>query len=98
VIVNRKGQCSVFRDQDEIHSNVQLPMEDVNGNAVVATYVDGEPCVVIAGFNKGAGVYIRQALTLGEVKSLPYKDSVYCLCIDAAGTNVFFGTSSGLIC
>jgi hypothetical protein len=81
-----------------IHSNVQLPIKIVNRNAVVAMYVDGEPCIAIAGYGKGAGVYLRHAVTLGEVRSLPYREDVYCVCINATGTKLFFGTHSGCIC
>jgi hypothetical protein len=94
-IVNYRGQCSVFRDQEMILSNVQLPMEWITHNAVAATYIDGEPCIAIAGYRKGAGVYLRHAVTLDEVRSLPYKEDVYCVCINATGTKLFFGTKSG---
>ncbi len=57
--------------------------------------LDGEPCIAIVGNGEGAGVYIRHAVTLCEVRSLPYKDDVFCVCINAAGTKVFFGTASG---
>jgi hypothetical protein len=93
--VNINGQCSVFRDQEVIHSNVQLPMEWVMNNPVAATYVDGEPCIAIAGYGKGAGVSLRHAVTLGEVRSLPYKENVNCVCMNANGTKLFFGTQSG---
>ncbi len=88
----------MFRDQEVIHSNVQLPMQWIYYDAVAATYVDGEPCIAIAGNGKGAGVYLRHAMTLGEVRSLPYKEDVYCVCINATGTKLFFGTESGWIC
>ncbi len=87
----------MFRYQEVIRSNVQLPMERVYFNGVAATYVDGEPCIAIAGFGKGAGVYLWHAVTLGEVRSLPYKEGVYCVCINAPGTKLFFGTKSGWI-
>ncbi len=96
--VNRKGQVSVFRDQEVIHSNVQLQMQKVSGNAVAATYVDGEPCLAIAGCGKGAGVYLRHAVTLGEVRSLPYKKDVYCVYMNATGTKLLFGAGTGWIC
>ena len=54
-----------------------------------------EPCIAIAGCGKGAGVYLRHAVTLGEVRSLPYKEDVYCVCINATGTKLLFGTQSG---
>ncbi len=57
---------------------MQMPMEKVYGNAVAATYMNGEPCIAIAGQIKKAGVYLRHAVTLGEVRSLPYKENVYC--------------------
>jgi hypothetical protein len=72
-------------------------MQYVDPNAVAATYVDGEPCIAIAGSGKGAGVYLRHAVTLDEVRSLPYNKSVYCICINATGTKLFFGTQSGWI-
>jgi hypothetical protein len=93
--INENGQASVFCDQESIHSNVQLPMEGVFRNSVVATYMDGEPCIIVAGFGNGAGVYLRHAVTLGEVRSLPYKESVFCICIHANATKVFFGSQSG---
>ncbi len=96
--VNSNGQCSVFRNQEVIHSNVQLPMESVNNNSAVAMYINGEPCIFIAGKGQRAGVYIRHAVTLGEVRSLPYKEDVYCVCINAKGTKLYFGTESGWIC
>ncbi len=77
--------------------NVQLLVKHVFDNAVAATYVDGEPCVAVAGYGKGAGVYLRHAVTLGEVRSLPYKEDVYWVCINATGTKLFFGTGSGWI-
>ncbi len=86
----------MFRDQEVVHSNVQLPMEGVAD--IVAMYVDGEPCIAIVGWGRGAGVYIRHAVTLGEVRSLPYKEDVTCVCINFAGTKLFFGTHSGWIC
>ena len=98
VTVNSLGQASVFRDQEAIHSNVQLQMQWVNRNAVAATFLDGEPCIAIAGSGKGAGVYLRHAVTLAEVRSLPYKEDVYCVCIHATGTKLFFGTKSGWLC
>ncbi len=63
-------------------------MQCVNYNAVAATYVDGEPCIAVAGFGEGAGVYLQHAVTLGEVRSLAYKENVYCVCINAAGTKL----------
>jgi hypothetical protein len=93
--VNSNGQCSVFRDQEVIHSNVQLPMEEVHLNGVAAAYVDGEPCIAISDWGEGSGVYLRHAVTLGEVRSLPYKEDVYCVCINATGTKLFFGTELG---
>ena len=98
VTVNDDGEGFVFRDQEEINSNVMLPMEKVDFNAVAATYVDGEPCIAIAGYGKGAGVYVRHAVTLDKVRSLPYKENVYCVCVNATGTKLFFGTESGWIC
>ncbi len=77
---------------------MQLPMEWITHNAVAAAYIDGEPCIAIAGCGQGAGVYLRHAVTLGEVRSLPYKEDVYCVCINATGTKLFFGTHSGWIC
>ena len=97
VTVSFDAQCSVFRDQEVIHSNVQLPMEDKYFNAVAAAYVDGEPCIVIPGHEESAGVCFRHAVTLGEVKSLPYKEDVHCVCMGATGTKLFFGTHSGWI-
>ncbi len=93
--VNRTGQASVFRGQEVVLLNVQLPMEKIRCNAVIATYVDGEPCIAIAAGSKGAGVYLRHAVTLGEVRSLPYKKDVWCVCVNSTGTKLFFGTSSG---
>ena len=73
-------------------------MSCVYGNAVVSTYLDGEPCIAFAGVGKGAGIYIWHAVTLGEVRSLPYKKDVNCVCINTTGTKLFFGTESGWIC
>ncbi len=91
-LVTRMGRSSVFRDREVTHCDVQLPMEWVCNNAVVETYVDGKPCIGIAGWGKGAGVYLRHAMTLCEMKSLPYKEDVYCVCINTTGTKLFFGT------
>ena len=88
----------MFRDQEVIHSNVQLPIDNILRNAVAATYVDGEPCIVIAGHGKRAGVYLLHAVTLGGLRSLPYKENVLCVCINTTGTKLFFGTQSGWIC
>ena len=77
---------------------MQLPTKWVNRNAVAATYVDGEPCIVIAGRGEGAGVYLRHAVTLNELRSLPYKEILYCVCINATGTKLYFGSASGWIC
>jgi hypothetical protein len=93
--VNVDGRASVFRDQEVIHSNEQLPMEKVTRGAVGPAFSDGEPCIAVAGFGKGAGVYLRHAVTLGEVRSLPYKDDVLCVCVNATGNKLFFGTESG---
>ncbi len=87
----------MVRDQEVVHSSLQLPMQFVFYNAVVATYVDGEPCIAVAGFGEGAGVYLRHAATLSEVRSLPYTEDVYCVCINATGTKMFFGTHTGWI-
>jgi hypothetical protein len=87
----------VFRDQEVIHANVQS-VQKVDFNAVVAFFVHGEPCIAIAGYGKGAGVELRHAVTLGVVTSLPYKKGVYCVCINATRTKLFFGTQSGCIC
>ncbi len=97
VTVNGNGLVSVFRGQELIHYNVQLPMEEVYFSALFVTYLDGEPCLAIAGYGKEAGVCLRHAVTLDEVRSPPYKGLVYCMCMNAAGTNVFFGTHSGWI-
>ncbi len=59
----------------------------------MATYKDGKPCIVIVGWCKGAGVYIRHAVTLDEVRSLLYKENVYCVCISTTGTKVFSAPS-----
>ena len=78
-----------------IHRNVQLSMEKVYSNAVVATDMDGEPCIAIAGHGKSSGAYIWHAVTLHEVKSLPYKEDVFCVCANVTGTKLFFGSRSG---
>ncbi len=96
--VDPNGRGSVFRDQEVIHSHVQFPMQFVSRNAAASACVDGEPCIAIAGWGKGAGVYIRHAVNLDEVRSLPYREHVYCVCINATGTKLFFGTRSGWIC
>jgi hypothetical protein len=93
--VSREGQGSVFHDQEVVHSNVQLPMSGISRNAVVEAYEDGEPCIVVAGHSHVTGIFIRHAITLNEVRSLPYKEAVYCVCISATGTKVFFGARSG---
>ncbi len=82
----------MFRDLEVIHFKVKLPMELVYLNAVAAMVIDGDPCIVIA------GVYLQHALTLGEVRSLLYRENVYCVCVNATGTKLFFGTKSGWIC
>ncbi len=87
----------MLRDQQVIHSNVQLSMENVHYNAVATTYLNGEPCIVVAGCGDGAGVYLRHAVTLEEVRSLPYKEGVFCVCVNASGSKLFFGTESGWI-
>ncbi len=85
----------MYRDQDVIQPYVQLPMESVLINAVAATYLDGEPCIVVAGWGYGAGVYLRHAVSLCEVRSLPTsKDDVTCVC-NVIGTKLLFGTKSG---
>ncbi len=71
-------------------------MQRVKYYAVVAMYIDGDPYIVVAGYGKGAGVYLRHAVTLGEVRSLPYKEGVNRVCINATGTKLFFGTPTGL--
>ncbi len=93
--VNCVGQVSVFRDQEVLHSNFR-PVQCVSQNAIVPTRWDGEPCIVIAGYGEGAGVHLRHAVTLARVRTLPYKEGAYCVCINATGTKVFFGTQSGL--
>jgi hypothetical protein len=70
-------------------------MQMTHFNAAVGTYVDGGPCIAVAGYGKRAGVYIRHAVTLEEVRSLPFKENVYCICINATKTKFFFGTQSG---
>ncbi len=77
--------------------NEQLPLEGVYNNAVAAICVGGEPCIAIGSHGKGAGIYIRHAMTLGEVRSLPYKEDVDCVCVNSTGTKLFFGTKSGWI-
>jgi hypothetical protein len=64
----------------------------------VQLYLDGKPCIAIAGYGKGSGVYVHHAVTLDQLRSLPYKESVYCLCVDTARAEVFFGTQLGKIC
>jgi hypothetical protein len=96
--VNGSGQGSVCRDQEIIHSDVQLPFESFKFNAVVPTYVAGEPCIAIAGLgSKGAGVYLHHAVTLCEVRYVPSKENLNCVCINATGTKAFFGTDSGRV-
>ncbi len=96
VIVAANGQCSVLRDQEIIYNNVQLPMEQVED--AVTTYVDAEPCVIIAAGGKAAGVYLLHAVALIKVRSLPYKEDVNCVCVNTTATKIFFGTMSGWIC
>jgi hypothetical protein len=95
--VSHTGQCSVFRDQEAIHFNVQLPVKGVSTSAIAVMSLDGEPCVVLGSYGNGSGVYILHAVTLELLHSLPYKKYVECICIDATGDKVFFGTESGLI-
>ncbi len=98
ITVSDMGQVSVCHDQEVVHSNVHLPMQYVYLNAVTTIFVDGEPCIAVAGWGEGAGVYLRHAVTLGEVRSLQYKEDVYCVCINATGTKLFFGAQSGWFC
>jgi hypothetical protein len=97
VTVNQMGQVSVFRDQEVIHCKIQLPMMVFYENALAVTCMDSEPYIAFAGSGRRAGVYLRHAVTLGEVRSLPYKEDVNCVCIKATGTKLFFGTQSGCV-
>ena len=94
--VNGRGQGSMFRDQEVIHSNVQLPIQDVTRNAMVGTYVDGEPCIGFVGRYKMVIIgYLLHAVTLREVRSMPCTEDVFCICINATGTKMFLGTETG---
>jgi hypothetical protein len=98
MIISGDGRASVLRDQEIILHKVKLPMTYVYSNSCVALImIDGEPCAVIGGRGTGSGVYIRRAITLEEVKTLPYEDFVYSVCVNAQGTKVYFGTESGWI-
>jgi hypothetical protein len=94
VVVGGSNEVSVFRDEEVIQFNVQLPMVGLIIQAVATTYVDGEPCIVVAGYGNGAGVYLRHAVTLCEVRSLPTSKDVTCVC-NVIGSKLFFGTTSG---
>jgi hypothetical protein len=92
------GRLSVLRDQGAIYYSVQLESGRISlPNAVVPIHVDGEPCIAIAGCDK-AGVFVWQNSPLCEVRSLPYKDKVHCICRNAAGTKLYFGTQAGCVC
>ena len=71
-------------------------MEGICYNAVAPSILDGEPCVAIAGYGKGSGVYLLHAVTLTVVRSYPCTESVNCVCLNASGSKLFFGTDSGL--
>jgi hypothetical protein len=100
-MVNECGQGSVLRDFDMIHSDVQLlplskDLYTIHENAIVSALIDGEPCFVIGGSDHGFVVGIWHAVTLERVRILPWgKEKVNSVCTNAAGTKVYFGTSSG---
>ena len=66
------------------------------GNVLACATVDGVPCVVVATWGEGSGVYIHHALTGQLMRSLPFREDVRCVYIDRSGTLVLFGTESGL--
>ena len=81
---------------DHLVTSQQLARYVFTGNALAFGDVDGDPCIVVATRGKGSGVYIHRALTGQLVRSLPFRDDVYSVCIDRSGTLVVFGTQSGL--
>ncbi len=88
--VNVKGKGSVFRDQEVIHYNVQLPMQVVYPDAIISMYLDGEPCILVVGCVEGAGVYFWHAVTLCEVRSLPlFKKTCTVFALTALGLRPF---------
>lgn len=93
--VNGYGQCSVFRDQEVIHSDTQLPMYRVNlNNAVLAaTYLEGDPCICIAGQGEESGMCLRHAVTLEKVRSIPFKEDVHCVCANECS----LGSKKGML-
>ena len=83
---------------DELVTRQQLSGRWVNeGNVLTWGIVGGVPCVVTAtcGEGKGSGVYIHHAMNGRLMRSLPFRENVYCVCIDRSGTCVVFGTESG---
>ncbi len=66
--------------------------------AVAAIHFYEEPCIVISSCGKGAGVYLQHAMTLVQLRSLSVLEGVMCICVNALGTKLLFGTHSGLFC
>ena len=65
------------------------------GNVLVSGNVDGVPCVIAATHGEGSGVYVHHAFTGELMRSLPFHERVYSICIDHSGTLVVFGTAFG---
>ena len=82
---------------DVLVTSQQLAGQRVDtGNVLTCGCVDGAPCVVVATCGEGRGVYILHALTGELMRSLPFREGVYGVCIDRSSTLVVFGTQSGL--
>ena len=84
------------------HGNVRVTRQQLagqevfTGNVLARGTVDSVPCVVAATWGKGSGLYIHHAFTGQLIRSLPFREDVWCVCIDRSGTLVVFGTKSGV--
>ena len=94
--ISSGGLLEIHHD-DVLVTRQQISGQFVShGNVLICATVDGVPCVVVATWGEGSGVYIHHALTGQLMRSLPFDDDVYCLCVDRSGLLVVFGTVSGL--
>ena len=97
-LITRGGKYSVIRGADVVHQGMQLEVTSLgSGNSVASAYIDGQPCLIVAGSKGCDCVLIFHAISLETVHKLQLGEPIYSVSINHSSNDVFYGSASGRI-
>ena len=95
VAVSPSMDLDLYLGDEKVYSQKLSGQYIERENNLAEVFLDDEPCVAIAMWGVGSGVYIHHIFSGQLKRQLTFRDGAFRVCIDHTGKSVLCGTSTG---